>query len=995
VNNLGEIENVGRNDFVVRTSGAFGALADNRLVRNVGGGTLVFPPAAWSGLQLQRISCQPLATVYDATDYMAAFGDDAVALVAQATQVAQAAIAEARAEALAHFTSAHEAMAAQGQATAQQTRASWESFQEAAASLTALPPAIVEQHFPELHLALQSTQAYGYGLPASTVELWRSHVAGARDALLTLDASLGVSQTVGQIAALDLGEAFPEVLALQGATCSLDPAPWNRVLARYAELDRNLRDLGQAVVSLWPSTIADPLLEDLVAMGARMAQGPCDAELEGLARSMSADRGALQRYLADAQRAMQGVDARALTAGQAEFARGLSALGEQTGTLLRLLLEQERLEQDVEFRADEVQQARIRLVGDSGGRSRPAWHSPDYWDRRARQGDPEELEAEVEALDTAAARYEAAVLAREAGWSELGRQWEAWRGSAGSLTGLVPRLQVRVRGVEELVRALSGPPALRTPGAAVSRASACLSQASRRLSDEFREFQATSQRLLDAVRTALLTPPISPELQVRLEAVQVARGLAQTRAGEVAVAFADLAGRPPVLAGRVAQLVAVLSGDPAASGYLQEVDAQLDAVRRGAEDLTESRQRLQGALSAHAAADSAFRGELAALGEEVLPGSPWEGGLNTLEAAMGGLGQDLDAAGAGAASALACAATLAEGVEGVRTSTPARVEAYLASVAGILGESAGALVPPRVRTASEAALVASSELLEAWDGVLQKAAAVGSAAEEFVTAYAALSLPALRPPGAHGSEVAAVQESAMALWQASHLLLQARGELQQPQTRFGERLATLAEALASSGMNAAGQGAGIAWEAVDLNLISGEYEKAQLLAERWGSAASTFPQRMLAFLGPAVPPALQNQMNSLMATLDQRSAQLEACVSQGTAARAATQAGTHASQALSEATSGLQVLAQEVISDLSGIFPPSPGIFGEVAGIFQNAGTLQTRLQGMAGAAATSFQTVAAEAIEGALAAGSCVQTRSNQIAILSNQAAAIMNPGE
>jgi hypothetical protein len=78
--------------------------------------------------------------------------------------------------------------------------------------------------------------------------------------------------------------------------------------------------------AVWPSAIADPLLDGLWGIAGRMARGHCDADLRSLAASLRADRAALQAYLTNAQRALQGMDVRALARGQEEFGSGVEAL---------------------------------------------------------------------------------------------------------------------------------------------------------------------------------------------------------------------------------------------------------------------------------------------------------------------------------------------------------------------------------------------------------------------------------------------------------------------------------------------------------------------------------------------------------------------------------------------------------------------------------------------------------------------------------------------
>lgn len=999
VNNLRDIENVGRNDLVVRTSGIGGIIADNRLVANVGGGTLVLPPAVFNGLQLQRITCLQYATVYDAGDYLQEFGTSAGELAQRMADTASARAAQAQVVAGTIFSAMMEQLEQQAQATYQATLTAWQDFQAGVQTMVTLPPAIVEQHFPELHAALVATQDYTYGLPATTTALWTSHAQGARNALLALDASLGVSSTVGQVAAIDLATAFPELHALMNTACTLDPAPWNRLGDRYAQVEGALQTLGATVAGLWPSEIADPLLRDLQAVARRMAQGPCDADLAALARSMAADRQALTTYLQNAQQAIRGVDVRSLARGQEEFGRGLEALGTSTGSLLQLLLEQERLEQAVEFRAVEVRQAQEQLVGsDPGDRTGPAWLYRDYWERRARQGDPDQLEADAQALVTATGRYEEAVRAREAGWMQVGAAWERWQQDAAAVAGLVPRLEVQVRGVDELVRALSGPPALRTPARAVSEATACLSEAVRRLSAEFRELQGISGRLLQAVIAAFEMPSLPPEVAEQLQRTLAAHAVAASRAAAVAGAFQTLAVRTGAVQASVVRLAGVLSTDPGDRDYMNRVDTELLGVRTAAEALVEARAGLQTAWNDFQQADGTFRGEAATLAGMILPSSPLGRAVATLQGAMDDLTRDLNAVGAGFQSAAECTGLLASRVDAARQAAPARLRTYLESVAVILGEAASALVPPAVRSALDDAIAASGALVAAWGGVAQRAGVVGQRAEALAAAYVTLNSGLLTSTGVDqtAARVQAVRDAANAFWEEAYLLLQARGEVAGPQAQFVSSLQALGSAMGSAGMNAAWQGAGITYSAVDLNLISGEYDKAQLLAERWGSAATTFPQRLAAFVGMgSTVSAIQPQMTSILNTMQGHSQQLTSCVSQGISARTAILSPTLVNQAMSQATSGFQAQAQGVIQDLQGLVPPSANILDQVASVFQAAASLRTRIQGMGSTAASAFQTLAAPAITQAQAAAGCVQQRSGQMTVLANQAQALMYPGE
>ncbi len=992
VNNLREIENVGRNDLMVRTSGIAGAIANNRLVRGPGGGTLVFPPAVWNGLQLQRVSCLAYATVYDAQDHLAAFGADAAALVADVTSVAQAAIDQARAQALELFGPAEEGLAELRALDVANTQEAWETFLSGAGAMAALPAATIQEHFPELHQAMVATEGYAFDLPTATVELWRSHAQGARASLEALDARLGVSAAAAEIMAIDPADAFPELHALQGASCTLDPAPWNRLQARYVEAEQAFGAFVEAAADLWPSDIADPLLRDLAGVVQRLGAGPCDADLASLARSLAADRQALQRFLAEAQEAIRGVDVRALTAGQAEFGRGLSALGTSTGELLRLLLEQERLEADVGFRAEEVDQARTRLVGEDAGGSPRAWLSRDYWERRARQGDPAQLEADAQALVTATERYEGAVRAREAGWNEVGRQWTQWQRDAGALSGLVPRLGVRVRGVDDLLRALASPPALRTPPRALSEASACLQEGVRRLVAEVEALRQITGRLLDAVVAAFRVPTLSPELQAQLERAREARNAAD-RAGAQALAdFVRMGGHAQRVTTRLVHLAAMIQQDPADDHYVTRLDASLADVRDEALALAEARLAYQGSVEAHGRAEADFRREVSRLAGLVLPDSPWAPAMAALQGTMRGLEADGRAVAAGTASALACTGDLVRLVDAAATTFPQRAQAYLGAVGTIVGSAVVALVPERVRQATDEALAASADLVGAWGGVLTRTNAVGAAASTFLLASSDLALSQPRSLEEHLVRITAAHTAATALWESSTQLLEARGLLAQPQARFQSSLADLAEAFHTSGMEGVNEGAHLAWSAVDLDLLSGEFDKAQFVAERWGAAAGTFPQRMLAFAGSSLPPAMQNQMNVLMNTLAQRGSELNTCLSQGLSARAATQAAAFRSGALTSVMSGFETLATSVLAGLDSLVPPTLDIFAQAAGILNDAATLQARIQGMPTSAASSFQAVAAEALGNASTASQCVQTRSNQIAALSSQAMAIMN---
>jgi len=991
VNNLRDIENVGRNDFMVRTSGAFGIRADNTLIANVGGGTIVLPPAVWTGLQLQRISCRSYATVYDSGSFLQQFGTSAAALADTALADARKAAEGARDQAVAIFNSGVEALAAGAEARLAQTSAAWQAFRDSVTAAAGLIPIVVEQHFPELHVALTATGEWSWGLGPSTVALWTSHAQGAKDAILALDASLGASAALQEAFTVDMARDFPEVYALLSTSCSLDPAPFLRAGDRLNQLAAGLQALGSATMeAVWPSAIADPLLDGLWGIASRMARGPCDPDLRSLAASLQADRGALQTYLTDAQRALQAVDARSLARGQEEFGNGVAALGRDTGALLQMLLDQEQLEQAVEFRATEVRQASERLVGETGRREGVELFSPQYWERRSRQGDEDELEREAEALLQATERYEAAVRAREAGWVRIGDSWGRWTRDAAGLVALVPRLEIQVRGTDELVRVLSSPPRLSTPARALREASSCMGQAVQGLRAELTELRRLTQDLLSALKDAFEFQGLSPELQERLVRIQNLLGETIQRAAALEAASRDLGIQAGAVAGSVGALSGQLAQDPADSQYMDRVEMRLDNVRSSAEGLVDARAAASAALAGFLDAQKELGNEL----QTFLPQLPVGQIRADLERGWNDVVLDAQAVQAGAQSALACAEDLRVRAVQARTATPERAGMVVRQALAVLADAAAANLPPSLRAEMDATLAAADALLAAYGSAAGQVVQVGQKAAVFAAVPVTSAVDLIQGGESSGGNPALslmedARSAAMDFWMTSLLLLQVRHQLQGPQNAFATRLGALAVEVGAAGNGAAWGAAGIAWQAVDLDLISGEYEKAQYLAERWGSAVYTFPTRLAALVGVSLPPALTQIQPSVTLALNQMQGHVSAmnqCVAEGGASRTALQAQTLVNTAASQAVQGFQAEAQGVITDLTALLTPSLNLLDTVANVFSRASALRDRLLGMGSTGAGNFQSLASTAVQGVTEAAQCLQTRSGQVTSLENQ---------
>jgi len=998
-NNLNQLQNVGRNDAVVRTSGALGALADNRLIAAPGGSTVVLPPAIWTGLQLQRIDCQPHATVYDAGDFLEALGTSAAALAAQALADARKGAEDARDEALALVGSGMESLANQSATRHAEALAAWQSFQADAASAAGEMVVVMEQHFPELHLAVTASGEYAYGLPAATTALWRSHVQGTLEALQELDAQLGVSTAVDQILAVELAVSFPEAHAMATTPCRLDPAPFDRLGNRTAEIGQRLQELASALAeALWPAALADPLLAQLRASTQRLAQGPCEADLDALAASMRADRQAVASYLRNAQTALAAVDARALARGQETFATALQSLSTRTGTVLQLALEQERLDQAAEFRATELRQASQRLVGGTGRQEGVGWLSPEYWDRRARQGDPDELADDVQAVEDATARYDAAIQAREANWTRLASAWDTWRSEAVELSALVPRLQVTVRGTDELLRALASPPELRTAQRALAEASACLREGLSRVREEAQAIRALSAELLGVVVASLQLPTLSPELAARLEAAQQA-----FQAG-TAAQVAEAAARAQFAAAATAAFVEVaalqlslvdMTGGPDA--YRTRAMTRLDQVEAAMRQMWAAREVQQTASAERRDALTALATALAGLVDAGRAERRAEEGISRLADALNTLEGDRAAVAAGVESLQRCTDQRAEELSTLVAATPGRLNSYLAEVAGIALSAAAAQVPPEVRAALDEALAQGNALVEAHGIFGSQALALGVRAQQAHTAHLTATASVLPFPQTDApARVQGAHDAHAAFWTESLVLLQARGQINAAQGPFLTSLGALTSALQSAGLDAASSGAGIAFSALDLDLISDEYVRAQFLAERWGAAYTTFPARLAAFGASALPaPVTQiaSGVNANLASMQTHLTALQGCVAQGLQSRAPLQNPTHILTAGTQAVSGFQTQAQGVMTDLGSLLNPTAILAGQAPTIFEAASTLQSRLNAMSSAGRSTFLELTAEARGQAQVAASCVQSRSGTIQVLANQVNSLMNP--
>lgn len=989
VNNLREIQNVGRNDFTVRTSGVAGAISNNRLIANVGGGTIVLPPHVFLGLQLTRITCHTYATVYDATDYLAEFGTSAAQVVADATEVAGDAVEQAQADAAALFNQGVEELYTQANTLYTNANQSWQAFQDSVSAAGAQFPAAFAQAFPELQLAIDATAEYTYGLPASTTALWTSHAQGVQQALVELDQSLGVSQTVNEIVSIDPAVAFPELTALQNTRCDLDPAPLERLEQREEQLLRLLDELRNAAAAAWPSEIVDPFLRDLQGIAGRMAQGPCQAEMAALARSLQRDRAAMLAFLRNADRALRGVDVRALVRGQEEFGTTIVELTNSTGRMIQLLVDQEQLEQAVEFRAVEVRQAEERLVGTPGsGFAGVDWLSPDYWERRARQGDPDALAEDAQALVTATERYEAAVRARGEGWDRVTRGWEQWTRDAAALTGLVPRLRIRVRGVDELLAALSNPPMPTTPATAVREATDCVSAALQRLRDEANELARISARLLAALVDSFQMPRLSPELLAQLQRTREAHERANAASRAVQEAFRALVGQVAEVNGDVVGLVGNLAQDPASPGYLTRVEGSLDDVGDGAAGLVQRRALLERRWEIAVERAEERNQEVQRLIDMMLPD---EALRRALIMTRRGLAQDRAAVQAGVESALACTATLGRAATAAVTAHPTRLNAYVAQVGAIVADAAAAQVPPEVRAAMDDALAAASALVAAYQSVTGSAATVGGAAQTFTAAHAALlSAIASQNMTILPDRATSARDAAMALWESTNLLLQARGQLNGPQNTFVARLATLQMALTNAGRQSAWNAAGIAYNVLDLDLISDEHDKAQFVAERWAAAAGAMPTRMAALVG--VDQTLVNTMTGMLNQMQSRVGEMNQCRAQGVAARNAVLAAALRSQAVATATSGLQTEAQGVINDLNSLLNPTQTLMGQLATIFNRASSLSDRIAGIGSDAVQDFNGLAAASVNAMNTATSCLQSGYSNVNGLAIQAEGLIS---
>lgn len=993
VNNLREIQNVGRNDFTVRTSGALGAIANNRLIANVGGGTIVLPPNVFLGLQLTRITCHSYASVYDAGDYLAEFGTSAAALAADAAETAGEAVAQAQADAAALFNQGVEQLYTQANTLYTNANQSWKAFQDSVSSAGAQFPAAFAQAFPELQLAIDATADYTYGLPASTTALWTSHAQGVQQALMELDQSLGVSQTVNEIVSIDPAVAFPELTALQNTRCDVDPRPLERLEQREEQLERMLMEMGEAAAALWPSEIADPFFRDLWAVAMRMAQGPCQAEMAALARSLQRDRAAMLAFLRNADRALRGVDVRALVRGQEEFGTAIVELTNSTGRMIQLLVDQEQLEQAVEFRAVEVRQAEERLVGPTpdSGPGGIQWLSPDYWERRARQGDPDALAEDAQALVTATERYEAAVRARGEGWDRVTRGWEQWTRDAAALTGLVPRLRIGVRGVDELLAALSNPPMPTTPATAVREATDCVAAAVQRLRDEANELARISARLLAALVDSFQMPRLSPELLAQLQRTREAHERANAASRAVQEAFRALVTQVAEVNGDVVGLVGNLAQDPASPGYLTRVDGSLDDVGDGAADLVQRRALLERRWEIAVERAEERNQEVQRLIDMMLPDEALREGLIRSRRE---LARDREAVRAAVQSVLACTGSLGRAATAAVTAHPTRLNAYVAQVGSIVADAAAAQVPPEVRAAMDDALTAAAALLSAYQSVAGSAATVGGAAQTFATAFAAFAATqASLDMAALPDRVTSARNAAMALWESTNLLLQARGQLNGPQNTFVARLATLQMALTNAGRQSAWNAAGIAYNVLDLDLISDEHGKAQFLAERWAAAAVAMPTRVAALVG--IDQNLVNTVTGMLSQMQTRLGQMNQCRAQGVSARNAVLAATLRSQAVAAATSGLQTEAQGVIDDLNSLLNPTQTLMGQLATIFNRASSLSDRIAGIGSEAVGDFNSLATTSVSGMNAAASCLQSGFNNVSGTAIQVQSLMSSNQ
>jgi hypothetical protein len=991
---LTSVENTGRNDVLIETQGvqAGAAVVQSRLIA-VDGQTAITNPIAFGTVRLLRFECGEYATVYDALDLMEELGGSAPQLVADAQAQAEAGVAQAQASATAIFDVSMEALAESAETTHEAAAAAWADFELQADQMMQAGSATLEDRFPELHAAMSATADYAVGVPASTVEAWQAQQDARLQAFHDFDEALGASATMAALQQVDPADHFPAFAALEGVSCPVDPAAFEY---QAEALGRTVQPIRDAAAFVFPEKAVRPLMNDLSGVLGRMLQGPCDEiDAEALAGSVSRDLEELRRYFEEADRVLAQVDVRALSRGQEAFGDGVQDLAQTTRRLLQALIDQNQLEEAAKFRKAELDEAYERFAGMSDpltyegpGSARELAAGAEYWERRARQADPETLEAEADAVVEATVRYEAALKARESGWLQIVDEVSRWSKDAGDLAGLVPRLDIRVRGAEALVRTLGDVPTPVTPGESLGQLADCVGEAVGRLRNELVALTRIRDEILGLVADAIdrLGPPegLDDQLQRAIDA-----DLAWTAANRVhRDAVLAMAGQVGRVAGAVAGLTATLAGDAAAPQYMDGVEQSLEGVRTEADELADARARVDGAWRESGERGEEFAAEIGRLIDMLAPDVRFEAPVTDLTVIRQNLADELEAIGATNASIGECAGEVAGRTAAAVGDFAKGLDGYAQAVGFVLTEAGAALLSREL----EAALAAHGENLHAQQAGLVRVGEALAGLGEYVSVLQAAN-EELNPVlvgadwGTLPDRMAAVEEAARDAGDAGTELRDAIADLMNVQGQVSRTADGVVAALLAWGGDAVFEGGEILVGSADAEAMAREAGEVGRLAGLWATAVAATPGRLAEQVG--VDEELLQQGRELLAEMQTELGRIQQCTADGIAARATLGADSYAEDAVAQAMGSMADDAQTLFADLQTLLDPLSGGLPEVGTVLEAGDSLMERVYDVFNASVAEFDQSVAYFRDQASEAAQCVADGEGR---MSDHAAAIQS---
>lgn len=991
-NNVGELSNVGTND--MRVTLEYKDLLGNTRFEDItlirsGSLTIALPPTPLIGKHLRKIYCGNHATVTDTQTYINQFGNSAINIVNNARTTATTNVTNFVNSQVNQFT---QQQGLNWRTTSQQAIDDVEAAFANAQAAATQTVANLQNDFPEVNDAINSTNNFSWNLSGSVIEQTQTNINDIWSELRRLDNKYQVSQTAGNLVSVNLSSDFPEIQNLVAHRCEFSPAYINSFDQRLQNLRREFARLDSKYrFSERGQNIQKALIhlsqQQMAAFNKLGSLKPCQVDLMSVVNAAEKDFVNFQRYVGNVANELSKLQAVQFKGSQAEFFRQAQNLLQSTEALLRELEAQRQRKARME-EADKAHQKAFEKVRNDIGpmhdffedkfggdiviaigvmikEQLPTWLTRDH----------ERLKKNLEDEQRAAQAYHDAIVEYDRGMAMVGQRYGRWTQAINATVVSATQTRITIPDATKLIASLKRVPKFEAGNRAIESAIKChqqflntLAQGAAVAGEILKQYQSaantvTNQVLPDDVRNAL------HEYSQATLALANAVDWDET-ANTVGQSFQNSQRL-------VDSLTPLFNGDVTEANFQQRIQRILDGITtqasnelsRNIGNANNQFGRLQRQFGAWVSAREEFMRVSARHRNDAFRDT-----LKVADAALdlSGVWEEI---GTHWSELRQCAADIQSKTANATQQFPSRLMAFINNKVQVVANA----LPPAIKTALTNTKNEADQLNRRYNQFLQAVTEANTAWNEFIAAKN-IAVGSFQPlPTQNTTNLLHAAVDKFDAFDSKMQTVNSRwNSAMQKQGQFVTSLNSLKNSMGSVLGEGAADVVGLTYPAFNHNLVAQQLSQTGSLANKWELAKNTLPERLAAFLSGGLSPQVVSAVEQGLQQMQQKHQQIQSCLSNSTTARQFIGSNQRRNQAINNTVNGLQNDAQDVIDSLASLLPPSFNILNQVNGVLIEAGELADRIGNIGSTARNNIQNLVQSGINDLAAAKTCVLNNRN-----------------